>query len=103
MPTTPHANSSDVIPFNRLVEVEPLQVWHAVATTGGGCVTSIARLWPEGTGWCGRCPKAKCNVDRDVCLVVVRRLVPEAAAGFGLETLDGDVGGPGLPPAHRNL
>jgi len=98
---------------------EPIQVWYAAVLTADGPITSIARRWPPGTGWCRRCPIEKCNAEGGVCLLVVRRLVPEAAAAdFGLSALDGPepldrhvLAGPGvrgfashvLTPAHGNL
>lgn len=110
--------TTDVLAFEP-IHAEPLQVWYAVADTGCGVVTSIARRWPDGTGWCRRCPAEKCNAEGGVCLLVVRRLVPEAAAAdFGLSALDGPepldrhvLAGPGvrgfashvLTPAHGNL
>jgi len=100
--------TTDVLAFEP-IHAEPLQVWYAVADTACGVVTSIARRWPEGTGWCRRCPVEKCNAEGGVCLLVVRRFVPESeAAGFGLsgrlEPPDVDVlGRLGLPPADRDL
>lgn len=80
---------------------EPIQVWYAAVLTADGPITSIARKWPPGTGWCRRCPIEKCNAEEGVCLLVVRRHVPEGAAAdfglFALEPLDRHVpAGPGL-------
>ena len=111
-------DDSGILPF-RPAATEPIQVWHSTTNCNGEPMTAIARKWPSGTGWCGRCPRAKCNADQDVCLLVVRRSVPEAAAAdFGLSALEGlepldrhvpaapgrrGAAPPVLTPAHRDL
>jgi hypothetical protein len=39
-----------------------------VARTGD--TTAITRVWPAGSGWCGRCPESCCQVSGGACLVV---------------------------------
>lgn len=50
-----------------------------------GWTTAIARVWPAGTGCCGRCPLARCTAHEGHCLVAVNAFVSvELAPGLSL-------------------
>lgn len=60
------------------------RVWRFLRNEyAGRCTTAIARKWPKGTKWCGRCPREDCNLTGRVCLVsVVGSVSRKDAPGF---------------------
>lgn len=71
----PSARRPAVLPYR------PRPVGLLVCQTHGPAPdTCITRIWPEGTGWCGRCPESFCAVHRDVCMIVVPGIVPNHQA-----------------------
>jgi hypothetical protein len=70
-----------ILPFrDAFPPVAPLRTAVTRAATGAGWVTAVARIFPEGTGYCGRCPRDQCCSDGSFCIVHVRGYVASASA-----------------------
>jgi hypothetical protein len=69
-----------------LSKPEPLATFVNQSRNGSGWTTAVARVWPEGSGYCGLCPREHCNLTRDTCLVSVKRYVADED-GLALSTI----------------
>lgn len=66
---------------------EPLATWVNRSYHSDGCSSAVTRLWPMGTGYCGLCPRERCNAYMDVCVVGVEQYLTDDEAEV-LSTLD---------------
>lgn len=91
MPHNAHASVCATDGRGESVGPDPINTWVCHNLRPGGYCTAITRRFPEGTGYCGRCPLEFCSSDGEVCLVVINAYVPgeEAADLRTIRRADG--------------
>lgn len=68
------------LPFPTASLAEPLWTLVNQSRHTTGWITAVTRIFEPHVGFCGRCPRERCNVTQGVCLVSVHGLVPEEKA-----------------------
>ena len=84
-------------------EPEPILTWVNRSHNGAGWTSAVTRLHDPRVGYCGRCPRERCNAELGVCQVQVQEYVTDEQARC-LSTLDRPwILAPDAPPRPQDL